>query len=574
LLCGQLRVLLWGIPSLRQVRRSFYIAAVAVSAALSLAPSAMGAVKPGWLTRSVLGATIGGSDPTLVSARVLPNGTTMLLYNDLDSVSGKTRIRIAQVQPNGRAVAPYFVSDTSGAASDPAITFDKDGNGAIVYSQKNGSNKGVIKLRRISPKGVLNAVTTTVSSGLIDATQPSVGLDGYAAATVAWIEASTPASLSTKRFDQAGVDLPLGPLSPGRAPTDYCRGDSTSCTHPLVFSQATGASTIVWLETLKDTLVPSIRTTQISRGDEIDLTPQRVLTSTYDSGLEAKMTAAGAVQLVWLSLSGGARQVQAARISTGGTPGEVQALSLAEAAVKSAPSLSVSSSGAALVTWVDGVGGTPSEVTYRRLSTSGVKSTANGGRQVVSGNLSGAATAAGLLSNSGSVSLFWRNLTTEIRYTTASSKDVYAPHGLYSTLAVPTGLHDGTPVLATGADGTVSATWLYTAGGSQRRFITQVLRTSPKVSSVKFPAKLKSRQRNALIKFSSTKGGSALITIEGASRSVRFRKASTRAAVLAGSSTVRFNTKGLVKGIYRVTIVLVDAAGLSATKTTKLIVTH
>jgi len=556
------------------VRRSFYIAAVAVSAALSLAPSAMGAVKPGWLTRSVLGATIGGSDPTLVSARVLPNGTTMLLYNDLDSVSGKTRIRIAQVQPNGRAVAPYFVSDTSGAASDPAITFDKDGNGAIVYSQKNGSNKGVIKLRRISPKGVLNAVTTTVSSGLIDATQPSVGLDGYAAATVAWIEASTPASLSTKRFDQAGVDLPLGPLSPGRAPTDYCRGDSTSCTHPLVFSQATGASTIVWLETLKDTLVPSIRTTQISRGDEIDLTPQRVLTSTYDSGLEAKMTAAGAVQLVWLSLSGGARQVQAARISTGGTPGEVQALSLAEAAVKSAPSLSVSSSGAALVTWVDGVGGTPSEVTYRRLSTSGVKSTANGGRQVVSGNLSGAATAAGLLSNSGSVSLFWRNLTTEIRYTTASSKDVYAPHGLYSTLAVPTGLHDGTPVLATGADGTVSATWLYTAGGSQRRFITQVLRTSPKVSSVKFPAKLKSRQRNALIKFSSTKGGSALITIEGASRSVRFRKASTRAAVLAGSSTVRFNTKGLVKGIYRVTIVLVDAAGLSATKTTKLIVTH
>ncbi|MCX6393794.1 MAG: hypothetical protein NTY57_02915 [Solirubrobacterales bacterium] len=556
------------------MKRGIYIAAVAVSAALSVAPSAMGAVKPGWLTRSVLGATIGGSDPTLVSARVLPNGTTMLLYNDLDSVSGKTRIRIAQVQPNGRAVAPYFVSDTSGAASDPAITFDKNGNGAIVYSQKNASNKGVIKLRRISPKGVLNAVTTTVSSGLIDATQPSVGLDGYAAATVAWIEASTPVSLISKRFDQAGVDLPLGPVSPGRAATDYCRADSTSCSHPLVFSQATGASTIVWLETLKDTLAPSIRTTQISRGDEIDLTPQKVLTSTYDSGLEAKMTAAGAVQLVWLSLSGGARQVQAARISTGGTPGEVQALSLAEAAVKSAPSLSVSSSGAALVTWVDGVGGTPSEVTYRRLSTSGVKSTANGGRQVVSGNLSGSVTAAGLLSNSGSVSLFWRNLTTEIRYTTASSKDVYAPHGLYSTLAVPTGLHDGTPMLATGADGTVSATWLYTAGGSQRRFITQVLRTTPKVSSVTFPAKLKSRQRNALIKFSSTKGGSALITIEGASRSVRFRKASTRAAVLAGSSTVRFNTKGLVKGIYRVTIVLVDAAGLSATKTTKLIVTH
>ncbi|CAB4881246.1 unannotated protein [freshwater metagenome] len=534
----------------------------------------MGAAKPGWLTRSVLGATIGGSDTTLVSARVLPNGTTMLLYNDLDSVSGKTRIRIAQVQPNGRAVAPYFVSDTSGSASDPAITFDKTGNGAIVYSQKNVSNKGVIKLRRFSPKGVLNAVTTAVSSGLIDATQPSVGLDGYGVATVAWIEASTPASLITKRLDQAGAEIPLGPVSPARAATDYCRSDSTSCSHPLVFSKATGASTIVWLETLKDTLAPSIRTTQITQGDEVDLTPQKILTSTYDSGLQAKMTAAGAVQLVWLSLSGGNHQVVAARITTGGdAPASVPSLSNATTAVKSAPVLSVNASGAAVVTWVDGVGATPSKVTYSRLTSSGAK-VVGSGQQVVSGNFSGSVTAAGLLSNSGSVSLFWRNLTTEIRYTTASSKDVYKPHGLYATLVVPTGLHDGTPVLATGADGTVSATWLYTAAGSQRRFITQVLRTSPKVSSVKFPAKLKSRQRNALIKFTSTKGGSALITIEGASRSVRFRKASTRAAVLSGSSTVRFNTKGLVKGIYRVTIVLVDAAGLSATKTTKLIVTH
>ena len=464
------------------------------------------------------------------------------------------------------------------------MTVGATGSGAVVFAQLNGDSVGVIKMRRFNANGVFSPTTTSVSNPADGkASQPSVGIGGDGMATMAWITDSTPAVLRVKRIDTNGGEWGADTLSSAAASGQLCATSSSSCASPMVFSRSTGISTVVWLETLVGHATPSIRTNQISTVDVLGTTPKTVLLPqqvargpyyTYDAGLQGRMTTAGAVQLVWLAVVAGNHQVESSRITTTGTPATVQTLSptATNSSPKSNPDLSVNASGAAVVAWADGTG-----AYYRRLSTGGSipthgKPAIKDPEQVVDGS-AGNLTAGVLLTNSGVTYLVWLNQRTQLRTVVATAKDYFPRH---SRLPVVAGVNDGIPLLAQGPDGTISATWLHTgiAPGAFPQLNTEVFRNSPKVASVKFPSLPRSRQRIALIKFTSTKGGSALITIEGASRSVRFRKVSTRAAVLSGSSTVRFNTTGLVKGNYKVTIVLVDAAGLSATKTTRLIVTH
>jgi hypothetical protein len=476
-----------------------------------------------------------------------------------------------------------LVHDSSTPAGSPHIAINRSGAGAISWAEhRDGGAFLYLRVRRFNSKGALAPTTLDISSVTggwsINASSVSVAGDGYI--TIAWSEGSIdqPTRVKVVRIDPAN--------RVAKTFTNLCRSDSADCGYPKVVTTEAGVSTLVWSEALKGE-GPKLRTNQINAADLVvyndgsDLPLSKPLTTALDpdfgvfQGVELASTGSGSVFAAWRSINTSIGQpfqytVGARYISASGVPSGTSAdglLSASDADVRDSSDLSVSPAGAAVVSWVDGYGTAHAKVIYRRISSNGTRAAAS---HVVEDSSGNAAAGVALASN-GDATIVWRNTNGQVRQVVAPKNDVF---GRSSLITAATGTNSAGPWVAAGRDGTIFATWLYTAAGvgKVRQFVTQTSAVAPTLSTLKFPTRFKSRQRSGQVKINSSKYGTAVVTIAPASKKLRFRPRVTRVSVPAGSTTVKFNTSGLLRGKYTVTVQLVDLAGLKATKTAKLLV--
>ena len=564
------------------------VLAVAVTAATAGSAGAATA-SSAWLGNPALGTLLPGNDTESFLQKVGPDGTTTLLWiNESDD------LRMVRIAPNGKYGTPVTVNllpnDTS--AGGFGFTLDKNGAGVIVWKDTTISGS-TVKLRRFDKKGKLAATAATVTTGTpANLGTPSVALASDGFATVVWHEGSTTRVIARR----------LAPDNSVRGSyTDLCKSDSVKCENPHVVGTGGGVSTIVWEESLNGSGELKLRTNQINAGDMVTFAPtlsdacspcSKAVSPAADGSfgqLQIEQSSGGGVFAAWsdtrietttimmpdpgnpavmIPMPGPPifhKALYARKIGTNGQPvGTVQTLR-GDIASVSEPALAVNSADNAIVTWVENPGGTPVQVFYRRISSSGTMASA----KFVDNSADSLRSSARLASN-GTATIAWLKTAGDVNWINVPKTDSI---GRFTKISGnrSTGNAQG-PVLASGKDGTVIATWL-NGSDAARRFVSQVNASAPTLATLKFQGRFKSRQRSGQIRINSSKFGTAVVTIAPASRATKFRTRVTRVAVPSGATVVKFNTSGLVRGKYTVTVQLVDLAGLKVAKSAKLLVT-
>jgi hypothetical protein len=510
------------------------------------------------------------------------DGTATLVWSEFGGV-----LKMVRIAPNGKYKTAVPVVDAPYAiATYPSIAMNKTGAGAIAWTEQHQFTSMVsLRVRRFNRRGVLAATTqdiATQSSGTIGASSVSLAGDGYI--TLAWSEAAygQPKRVKVVRIDPSN--------NVAKTFTNLCRGDSGACQNPKVVTTEAGVSTLAWSEALKGE-GPKVRTNQINAADlvaynDADSLPlSKPLTTALDpdfgsyTNLELAGTPSGSAFASWVSTNSAIGQglswgVGARHISSAGVPSGTSAdgvLSGPDSVAIASFAMSVSPAGDAVVAWVAGDRyGAHAKVTYRRISSNGNRAAAS---HVVddSSNNTGVGVA---LSSTGAATLIWHNFVSNgVRQVVAPKNDVFVRS---TVVSAATGTNNtGGPWVASGQDGTTFVNWLYTPAGTGkvRQFVTQTSSVAPTLKKLKFPSKFKHGQRSGQVTINSSKYGTAVVTIAPASKKLRFRPRVTRVALAPGGATVKFNTSGLLRGKYTVTVQLVDLAGLKATKSATLLVT-
>jgi len=493
-----------------------------------------------------------------------PDGWTTLVWSN-----DQHKVMLVRIKPNGSVSAPIQVSGTTVGATgyQPAVAIDRAGKGIIVYDGL-GADGYKIRARRFS--GVttrFKLATTTVALGTdSDYNQtPSVGLGSDGVATIAWRSGVT-SRVNVLRLRPNNTTLK-------DFQTDLCKADSTTCLDPRVFTASSGVSTIIWTEQFSGDSTPRYRLNQISALGFITNGTSKELSdlSRTHSSLQVVQASGGSLFAAWTScqpLLATQCRIDVRRISSTGIPASASEVVAAEDDIlRSTTALGVSNAGAAIISWIDF---SPKVIVkFRRLTTGGVKVGAGPVPVYEGGGMDRVAVS---LSSNGAAQFFIGEGTTAVHEVGITGRDL--PAGSKDFVA-GTGAFSRTPMVTVGRDGTLAATWLTTPGGGikPRQFVSQLHAGNPTLTSLKFPARFKSRQRTGQVKINSSKYGTAVVTIAPASRKVRFRTRVTRIAVPSGSTTLKFNTTGLVRGKYTVTVQLLDYAGLKVTKSAKLLVT-
>ena len=576
-------------------------AAVTAAAAFAVPGSALAASTPAplsWLKAAATGPLVADSGPLLAQTTSAPDGSTLAVYADSPAAaptdgSGYRRLRMFRALPNGRVTASTIVSNGAGDASDSQVVQMANGSGAIVYLEKSGSGGNrVVKLRRFDAAFRLQGGPVVLSDAAKDAEAPSMGLAPDGTATIGW---TYPAAVAAAivRVSPAGDSMPYSSCS-ATAPEITAGATLTACSGMQVVTAPSGASTVLWREGITAPAQNYSRIVKrwISPGD-ISLPEARDEIS-VSPGFQVgnpvlKLGSDGAALAVWRinrpqTLCANApsacpdNRFEARRLPANGDKGTRTALTETTSTFgvvdRSAPVIAADSKGGYLVTWVDSPsvrGPTGSSVKYRRVSKTG---TPTGTAKTVAyspTSVSAAIVASTALFTGSNAQLLWLTDTKQLNYVTVPRSDLVGRGALVPGSAATAAV---APALALSADGTFSATWFGGARGAAR-IRTQMVVTKPTASSVKFLASVKGGAKSAKLSFKASKLGSARVLIAPTSPKLKVAKRLTKVrSVKPGTNAVSFDTRGIKRGIYRVTVTFTDLAGLSTTTSAKLIVTR
>ena len=579
---------------------------IATAAATSVAffcvtGSALAASTPAplsWLKAAATGPLVADSGPLLAQTSAAPDGSTLVLYADSPAVaptdgSGYRRLRMFRALPNGRVTAPVIVSNGAGDASDSQLVQLANGSGAIVYLEKTGSGGNrVVKLRRFDAAFRPQGVPVVLSDATKAAEAPSMGLAPDGTATIGW---TYPAAVAAAivRVSASGDSIPYSSCSATAA--EITAGATlTACSGMQVVTAPSGASTVLWREgiTAPGQNYSRIVKRWISPGD-ISLPEARDEIS-VSPGFQVgnpvlKLGSDGAALAVWRINRPQAQcasapaacldnRFEARRLPANGDKGTRTALTETTSSFgtvdRSAPVIAADKKAGYLVTWVDSPavkGPTGATVKYRRVSKTGTPT--GTAKTVAYSPTSGAAAAISstALFTGSNAQLLWLTDANQLNYVTVPHSDlvgrgILVP-GSAATAAVA-------PALALSADATLSATWFGGPKGAAR-IRTQMVISKPTASSVKFLAKVKGGAKSAKLSFKASKLGLATVLIAPTSPKLKVAKRLTKIrSVKPGTNTVSFDTRGIKRGIYRVTVTFIDLAGLKSTTSAKLIVTR
>jgi hypothetical protein len=507
--------------------------------------------------------------------------------------SGYRRLRMFRALPNGRVTAPAIVSNGAGDATDSQIVQLASGAGAIVYTEKTGSGGNrVVKLRRFDAAFRLQGGPVALSDATKDAEAPSMGLAPDGTATIGWTYPSAVVG-AIVRVSASGDSIPYSSCALTAAEVASV-SVLTACSGMQVVTAPSGASTVLWREgvTVPGQNYSRIVKRWISPGD-ISLPESRDEIS-VSPGFQVgnpvlKLGSDGASLAVWRinrpqtqCASAPAacpdNRFEARRLPANGDKGTRTALTETTSTFgtvdRSAPVIAADFKAGYMVTWVDSPsvkGPTGSSAKYRRVSKTGTP-TATPKTVAYSPTSGSAAIVSSTARFTGSnAQLLWLTDTNQLNYVTVPQSELVGRGLLVPGSAATAAV---TPVLAFSADATFSATWFGGAKGAAR-IRTQIVVTKPKASSVKFLAKVKGGAKSAKLSFKASKLGSATVLIAPTSPKLKVAKRLTKVrSVKPGTNAVSVDTRGIKRGIYRVTVTLTDLAGLKTTASAKLIVTR
>lgn len=575
------------------------MASIAVAAAA--APTGAAAA-PTWLRTPGAKATQTFLAGPAAKVAVAPDGSTYVVFADdpiqaAFDASGKRRVRMFRVLPNGRVSASTAVSDASGDAEEPAIAIKPDGSGAVVYVQKRSvDSKRSAYIRRFAAGGKLEAKATLLTQGAptvasdIDARQPQVAAGPDGTLTVVWDGVGTPAGEIVRM-------LPDGAL---KRVANLCVppvGGSASCTDPQLVSTPSGMSVVTWVQS--DNVAPAgvgnQRTVMLTVGrNDVAGTRMNLSVDTYISTLpQIAVGADGASMVAWRAQPdelvcpdpGAQSRIEAVRIDKVGGKSTRKfvtetssTFASGAAGIRSIPTVASDGKGGFAVGWVESPADpSAASVRFRRFNSAGELGTL--GALEVGGDAASLGTVPRPVSFATSfetgAQAVWvakdssglLKLRT-VRLARTASPDRTVALGGVKDVARPE------PISASGADGTLAVVWLERKPTSQE-FRIQVLRPDPKASGVKLIGRVKSGAKKAKLSFKSTKFGSAVVQIAPTSKKTKAPTRVTKIKVItSGSNTLTFDTTGIKRGTYRVTVTLTDLAGLRHAASAKLIVTR
>ena len=552
----------------------------------------------GWLKAPAIGPLVDDSGPLLAQTSAAPDGSTLVIYADSPAAaptdgSGFRRLRMFRALPNGRVTAPTIVSNGAGDAGDSQVVQLANGSGAIIYTEKTGSGSNrVVKLRRFDTAFRLQGTPAVLSDPTKDAEAPSMGLAPDGTATAGWTYPAVRVG-AIVRVSPSGDAIPYASCAATAA--EITAGSTLdACSSMQVVTAPSGASTVLWREgiTAAGGGYSRIVRRWISPGD-ISLPESRdeisVSPGFQVGGPVLKLGSDGAALAVWRINRCPAplapcleNRFEARRLPANGDKGTRTALtettSTFGTADRSAPVIGSDAKGGYLVTWVDSPsvkGPAGSSVKYRRVSKKG---TPTGTAKTVgySPTPSSAAIVSSTVLFTGSdAQLLWLTDSPQLNYVTVPTSDLVGRSVLVpgSAATAATAVTAAiAPALALSSDGTFSATWFGGAKGAAR-IRTQFVVTAPKASSLKFLAKVKGGDKSAKLSFKASKLGSATVLIAPTSPKLKVAKRLTKVrAVKPGTNSVSFDTRGIKRGIYQVTVSFTDLAGLTDKTSAKLIV--
>lgn len=582
--------------------KAITIAAASVTVAAAALPTGAGAASS-WLRNPGSKAAQSFVAGPATKVAVAPDGSAYVVYADdpiLSAIdaSGKRRIRMFRVLPNGRTSSVAAVSDTTGDAEEPAIAIRPDGSGAIVYVQKRAvDSKRSAYIRRFAAGGRLESKATVLSQGAptvasdIDARQPQVAAGPDGTLTVVWDGPGTPSGEIVRMLPDGSIKRVANLCTP---PV----GGSASCTDPQLVSTPSGLSVITWVQS--DNVAPggvgNQRTVMITVGrNDVAGTRANLSVDTYISTApQIAVGADGASMIAWRAQPDelvcpdpcGQSRIEAVRIDKVGTKStrkfateSSSTFASGAAGIRSVPTVASDGKGGFAIGWAESpADASTAAIRFRRFNASGDLGTL-GSLEVGADAASLAATPRPLtfstafetgeqavwVAKDGAGNLKLRT----VRLARTASPDRTATLSGANNLARPE------PISASGADGTVAVVWLdhKLAGGQEFRI--QMLNPQPKASSVKLIGRVKSGAKKAKLSFKATKFGTAVVQIAPTSKRTKAPTRVTKVKVVkSGSNTVAFDTSGIKRGTYRVTVTMTDLAGLKHTASAKLIVTR
>lgn len=391
---------------------------------------------------------------------VADDGTTIVVWSARDG--GEFRVFARGIAADG-TLAPIQQLSLSGQdALAPQVALAPDGTATVVWIRSNGSDFQV-QARRISPDGVPEEATRTLSGAGQDAEAPQVAVAPDGTATVVWQRFNSSHYLvQARRIDPDGTS---------EAPSQSLSETKGDAVEPQVAVAEDGAATVVWSRfDGSDSIVQERR---VEAGGTLGATIAN-LSVAGESAVQPRVAidGGGEATVAWTRFDGTAWIVQARRLTAAGVPQGVLNLS-AGGASAAEPQLEIDSAGAATVAWTRLEGG-GSVVQARRLDSAG----APAGAAVTLSAPGDAADPRLTVAPGGDATVLWSRF--DGSHWVVQRRDLDAGGLLGSTQVLSTpGRDAGEAALAWGSDGTLAMVWKRRSGGGEVVQAGMVLKPPP-----------------------------------------------------------------------------------------------
>jgi len=394
---------------------------------------------------SPVAEVVGGPD-----VAVAADGTATVVWS-ARAGGGEFRVFARGIGADGTPGATQQLSATGQDALAPRVALAPDGTATVVWVRSDGANF-LVQARRIAPGGTPEEGTKDLSASGRDSAAPQVAVAPDGTATVVW-----------KRFDgshyfvQERRILPDGTREASSHPLSETKQDAVE---PQVGVAADGTATVVWSRFDGSSSIvqerqvgpdgePEEATLSLSAGEKSAIQPR------------VAVAADGTATVVWDRFDGSNWIVQAQRLSaTGLAVGGVLNLSAAGGNAAE-PQLALDEEGAAMIVW-DRFNGSDFVVQAQRLDPEGLPL---GGVVNLSSGGGDAAEPAVAISSDGTASALWSRF--DGSNFIVQHRDL-APDGTLSSSEglSAAGRSASYPVVAWGADGTLTMTWARGSGSA------------------------------------------------------------------------------------------------------------
>ncbi|MCW2989406.1 MAG: beta-mannanase-like protein [Solirubrobacterales bacterium] len=295
------------------------------------------------------------------SLAVAPDGTTTVVWSARAGSSPGSSFEVfaRRIASNGGPGAIQRLTATGEDALSPQVAVAPDGTATVAWIRSDGEHF-LVQARRIAPDGGLDPSTKTLSSSGGNAMDPRLASGADGTSTVVW-----------KRFDGFHYLIKERRISPGgtlEAESHTLSAGGQDAVEPRVAALPEGGATVVWSRF--DGSQSIIQRRQIAPdGTPREATDD--LSASEGSAVEPEVTAApdGTATVVWDRFDGSHWIVQARRLSPAGTPLATTSLS-ASGGDAAEPQIAVGPDGSATVVW-SRFDGTNFLAQIRRLAADG-----------------------------------------------------------------------------------------------------------------------------------------------------------------------------------------------------------